>query len=105
MSTVAFVNLQKVLLYRIYVKIIRFLIIGQKDIDQRNCIIRGEKKTPKCILKKIIKKITKTFHRKIINSVIDLCVILSYSKVIKNYTWLNRAFISQSVSYIYSYKL
>lgn len=35
--------------YRIYVKIIRFLIIGPEDIDQRNCIIRGEKKTPKCI--------------------------------------------------------
>lgn len=43
---------QKVLQYRIYVKIIRFLIIGPEDIDQRNCIIRGEKKTPKCIYKK-----------------------------------------------------
>lgn len=31
---------------------IRFLIIGPEDIDQRNCIIRGEKKTPKCIYKK-----------------------------------------------------
>lgn len=33
---------------------IRFLIIGPEDIDQRNCIIRGEKKTPKCIYKKKI---------------------------------------------------